>query len=137
MIRSLGFVLHGIERFSAGRNEMIRVYIDSEQGVNLDDCGTVHAPVARALSGHGVNVNLEVSSPGVDRILFTPAQLVAAVGSKVSILSKSKLDGRCRFTGELLSVAEDADAVVLVEGEQYAIPVSDIERAKVLLSENI
>ena len=136
-VQSLGFVLHGVEKFSYGRKRMLRVYIDCERGVNLDDCMAVHAPLAHVMSEHGMDYDLEVSSPGLDRPLFTPSQLAAAVGADVAIRTIHKLHGRRNFTGLLQSVDEDGDAVLEIDNQQHAIAVSDIERAKLVLPENL
>ena len=144
VVQSLGFVLYGIERFNSGRREMLRVYIDRDQderdqgrGVSLDDCAEVHVPLERVLHGNGASLYLEVSSPGMDRLLFTPEQLAAATGSVVTLRTTSKINGRRRFTGKLQSVDANGNAVLLVDGECHAIAVSEIERARLALPEKL
>lgn len=113
------------------------MYIDCEQGVSLDDCVAVHAPLARVMSEHGMDCDLEVSSPGVDRPLFTASQLAAAVGSDVSIRTVRKLHGRRNFTGLLQSVDEDGDVVLEIDQQRHAIAVSDIDRARLALPDKL
>lgn len=72
-VEALGFELVGIE-FIRGRTSTLRIYIDSEDGINVDDCADVSHQVSAVLDVEDpitVAYNLEVSSPGLDRPLFT------------------------------------------------------------------
>ena len=72
-VEALGYELWGVEYLSQGRHSVVRVYIDSENGINVDDCASVSEQVGGVLDVEDPirgEYTLEVSSPGMDRLLF-------------------------------------------------------------------
>jgi ribosome maturation factor RimP len=134
-VQSLGFELWGLEYLSQGRQSVLRLYIESESGVQVDDCARVSEQVGalldveEPLSGDYV---LEVSSPGIDRRLFTLEQCAAFAGEPVEVRLRRPFDGRRRFRGVLRGV-EQEDLVVLVDDHEYLLPFGDIDRAQLQL----
>jgi ribosome maturation factor RimP len=134
-VEALGFELWGIEHLSQGKHSVLRLYIESESGVQVDDCARVSEQVGAVLdveepiSGEYV---LEVSSPGVDRRLFTLEQCAAYVGEPVEVKLRRPFEGRRRFAGVLRGV-EEGDLVVLVDDHEFLLPFGDIDRAQLQL----
>ena len=84
-VEALGYELVGIE-FVRGRTSTLRIYIDSEDGINVDDCADVSHQVSAVLDVEDpitVAYNLEVSSPGLDRPMFTAIRRTRATSSPV------------------------------------------------------
>ena len=123
-ISGLGYELVGIEYLPTGKNSVLRIYIDSEQGILVDDCEIVSRQVSAVLDVEDPirgAYTLEVSSPGLDRPLFTPEQYAAHVGQTVRVQLGRALDGRRKFKGELLEVTEQG--LVLTDGsENHTVP---------------
>ena len=134
-VEALGFELWGLEHHAQGKRSMLRIYIDSERGVDVDDCARVSEQVGALLdveepiSGDYV---LEVSSPGVDRRLFRLEQYPAYVGEELELRLRNPYEGRRKFRGVLRGV-EDGDVVLLVDDHEYLLPFGDIERAQLAL----
>lgn len=124
-VASLGVELIGVEYLPAPGSAVLRLYIDVTEAdasagrmVGIEDCEAVSREVSAQLdvedpiSGH---YTLEVSSPGVDRPLFTAAQFARFVGEEVKVTLKLPQDGRRRLQGRILGV--DGETVrIEVEG---------------------
>lgn len=134
-VEALGFELWGVEHLAQGRHSLLRLYIDAEQGVNVDDCAAVSERISALLdveepiSGEYV---LEVSSPGVDRRLFRLDQYAPYVGEEVDVRLRRAFEGRRKFRGILRGV-EDGDIVLLVDDHEYLLPFGDVEKAQLTL----
>lgn len=134
-VEALGFELWGIELISQGRHSVMRVYIDAEAGVQVDDCARVSAQLSAVLdveepiSGEYL---LEVSSPGVDRRLFRIDQFPTYVGEEIEVRLRRPFEGRRKFKGVLRGI-EDDDVVVLVDEHEYLLPFGDVDRAQLTL----
>lgn len=131
VISAMGYEMLGIEYFTRGHGSLLRIYIDNEAGISVDDCERVSNQVTGILDVndpiHG-SYNLEVSSPGLDRPLFTLEQFRRFKGHRAQVKLRSKLDGRRNFTGEIGAV--EPDRVVLHDrDERYTIPADLIEKA--------
>lgn len=133
-VSSLGYELVELEFAPAGSGGVLRLYIDAAPGITLDDCERVSRQVGVVLesedpiAGH---YTLEVSSPGLDRILRTRAHFERFVGSRVKIQLGAPLDGRRRFTGTLLEV-RDEGVVVDVDGRPTSLGFAQIQRARLV-----
>ncbi|MGB0467394.1 MAG: ribosome maturation factor RimP [Pontibacterium sp.] len=131
---ALGFELWGMEYLSQGRQSTLRIYIDSPEGVDVDGCAKVSHQVSGVLdvedpiTGH---YTLEVSSPGMDRPLFTLEQFAAYAGNQVQVRLRIAFDGRRKFKG-LLNGVEGDDVLVVVDNEEYLLPIEYIDRANVI-----
>lgn len=133
-IEALGFELWGLEYHSQGRRSTLRIYIDSEQGIGVDDCAKVShqlsgiLDVEEPVSGE---YSLEVSSPGMDRPLYSLEQFSRYIGNDVSIRLRSAFEGRRKFIGRLAAV-EGEDVVLRVEDDEFLLPFEQIEKANVV-----
>lgn len=134
-VEALGFELWGLELLTQGKHSMLRLYIESENGVQVDDCARVSNQVGAVLdveepiSGEYI---LEVSSPGVDRRLFALEQYPAYVGEGIKIKLRRAFEGRRKFKGVLRGI-ENEDIVVLVDDHEYLLPFGDIDKAQLTL----
>ena len=134
-VELLGYELVGVELISQGKGgKLLRLYIDHEDGINLDDCVQVSHQVSGVLDVEDPireNYRLEVSSPGLDRPLFELSHFARFIGHKAKIKTHAKIEGRHRFTGILREVQ---DAVILIEdeGTVYRIGFDQIESARLV-----
>jgi len=131
---ALGYQLWGIEMVSQGRHSMLRIYIDAENGIGVDDCANVSRQVSGILDVEDPisgEYTLEVSSPGMDRPLFTLEQYKAFVGHVLQVKLRMPFDGRRRFKG-VLKGFEDEDIVLVVDQEEYLLPIDHIEKANIV-----
>lgn len=132
-IEALGFELWGLEYLSQGRHTILRLYIDSENGVTVDDCAEVSRHVSGVMDVEDPitgEYTLEVSSPGVDRLLFRLDHYLLYVGEWIELRLRTPFDGRRKFKGTLKGI-EGEDVVVQVDDHEFLLPHSAIERAQV------
>ena len=133
-VTGLGYEYVGAEFGQAENGQTLRVYIDRPEGIVLDDCVAVSRQLSAVLDVEDVvqsAYQLEVSSPGVDRPLFSAGHFAASVGETVRVRLLGGVGGRRNFKGTL--VASDASsATVEVDGIDHTLPLADIEQAQVL-----
>ncbi len=134
VVESMDCQLWGLEYFSQGRHSTVRLYIDAPDGVTLEDCTRVSRQVSSVMDVEDPitgEYSLEVSSPGMDRPLYTLAHFATYAGEQVSIKLRSAFEGRRKFTG-LLNGVEDEDVVVVVDDNEYLLPIELIEKANII-----
>jgi len=139
-VEQLGYELADLELRVAGREGVIRVFIDKPEGsgesVGLADCETVSRQVSAVLDvedplpGHYV---LEVSSPGLDRKLTKPAHFRRYVGDDIRVQLRVPLEGRRKFRGRLTAASEETIEVD-VDGQSYELPIATIDTARLVPS---
>ena len=130
-VEALGLELWGIEQLRQGRRVTLRIFIDCLSGVTVDDCERVSRQVSAILDVEDPiqgEYTLEVSSPGIERPLFSLPQYERYIGAEVNVRLRIPVDGRRRFRGVLEQVTMDRIAL-LVDGATVEMPHSDIERA--------
>jgi ribosome maturation factor RimP len=134
-VEMLGYELVGIELTDQGHGKLLRIYIDKEDGINVDDCSSVSHQVSGVLDVEDPirgNYFLEVSSPGIDRPLFYLEHYQKFCGKKVKIKMASPFNGRRKFTGQIVSVEEET--ILLDEdGLDYEIPFNLIDSARLVV----
>ncbi|GLZ88123.1 ribosome maturation factor RimP [Pseudomonas sp. BN414] len=134
VVEALGYQCWGIEFLSQGRHSLLRIYIDHENGILVDDCEKVSRQISGVLDVEDPISNeytLEVSSPGMDRPLFTLEQFAAHAGELVKIKLRSPFEGRRNFQG-LLRGVEEQDVVVLIEDREFLLPIELIDKANII-----
>ncbi len=132
-VEALGFDLWGVEYLSQGRHSVLRIYIDSANGISVDDCAAVSEQVGSVLDVEDPiagEYTLEVSSPGMDRLLFRPEQYPGYVGEVVDVRLRSPYEGRRRYKGVLKGIEGD-DVVIQVDDHEYLLPHSAIKKARI------
>ncbi|WP_110019665.1 ribosome maturation factor RimP [Plasticicumulans acidivorans] len=133
-IEKLGYELVGIEFHPNSYNALLRIYIDSKNGICVDDCQQVSQQVSGLLDvsdpipGH---YTLEVSSPGLDRPLFTAAHFERFKGRQAKIQLGLALDGRRRFSGMIKEV-HDGEIIFQCDGVDLTIAIDRIETARLV-----
>ncbi|WP_269519652.1 ribosome maturation factor RimP [Alteromonas sp. BMJM2] len=133
-VEALGFELVGVEFVRAGKHYILRVFIDHENGISVDNCADVSHQVSAILDVEdpiSTEYNLEVSSPGMDRPLFNEKHYKASVGEVVQVRLSMPMDDRRNFKGEVLS-CEDGMISIEVDGQQFQLAVANIEKGNVV-----
>lgn len=134
VICSLGYELLGIEQLVRGKGTLLRIYIDSETGINLDDCARVSEHVTGILDVNDPikgSYDLEISSPGFDRPLFTLEHFRRFVGQKVRLQLHQKMSGRRKIVGEIIAINDDS-VEISMEGSVYRVAADNIEKARLV-----
>jgi ribosome maturation factor RimP len=133
VVEGLGYECVGIEYQPAGGRTTLCVYIDREEGISVDDCEKVSRQVGAVLDVEDVirgHYTLEVSSPGLDRPLFTPEHYRRFIGSQVHLRLESLLEGRRKIDGLLVDVDAEDTVTVQAEGNEYRVPFDSIARGR-------
>ncbi len=134
VVKALGFELWGQEMVVNGRHKTLRIYIDSDKGVELADCEKVSRQISSVfdveepISGM---YTLEVSSPGLDRPLYNAEQFARYLGHLVQVKLLHSFEGRRNYKGTLSKVENDEVSLV-VDKHEYVLPIETIERAKIV-----
>ena len=132
LLEGLGYELVDLEYAPGRAHAVVRVFIDQPQGVGVDDCERVSHELAALFDVEDpvpTAYTLEVSSPGLDRVLRTPAHFQRFVGERVWVELKIARDGRRRYTGRLETVGPDG-IDLSVDGAIVAVRFSEIGRAR-------
>ncbi len=134
VVESLGFELWGME-YSMHRNTaLLRIYIDRADGVLVEDCARVSRQVSSVMDVEDPisgEYTLEVSSPGMDRPLYTLDHYGQFVGANVKLRLRIAFEGRRKFSG-LLKGVEGDEIVLEIDQEEYLLPFELIEKANVV-----
>lgn len=133
-IQALGLDLWGVELLQQGKYSLLRIYIEREEGVTIEDCEKVSRQVSALMDVEDPiagEYTLEVSSPGMDRPLFCIEHYSQYVGIEVDLKLRRPLDGRRKFKGQIIKVSGDVVGL-LVEGSEYDLEFSDIEKASIV-----
>ena len=134
-VQALGCEVWGLEYRPHGRGRTtLRLYIDSTNGVTIDDCERVSHQVGALLDVEDAiaqSYRLEVSSPGLDRVLFRAEQYQASIGQRVDVQLLVPFDGQRRFQGQLAGV-EGEDVVLRVAEDEYLLPIEQIQRTRIV-----
>jgi len=131
LVEDLDLEYVGVD-YRPGNNGLLRLYIDAEAGVTVDDCSAVSRELSALLDvedplqGH---YTLEVSSPGLERPLFTAAHFQRFAGENIRLVSRVMVSGRRRFRGRL-ECCDGEFVEVSCDGVEYRISLSDIESAR-------
>ncbi|WP_416305171.1 ribosome maturation factor RimP [Neptunicella sp. SCSIO 80796] len=133
-VEALGFELLGVEFVSAGKHSILRIFIDHENGISVDDCADVSRQASAILDVEdpiSTEYNLEVSSPGMERPLFKEAHYQQVVGQVIQVKLMVPMDNRRNFKGKLVSC--DAGTIVVeVDGQNYQLAIANINKGNVV-----
>ncbi len=134
-VQALGYELVGVEHLSQGRHSVVRVFIDSERGITLADCERVSHQISGVLDVEDPirgQYNLEVSSPGLDRPLFTAEHYTRFLGEKVKLRLRLAINGRRKLTGRIHKVENGVITIVDDAEQEFELTVNDIEKANLV-----
>lgn len=129
-----GCELWGVEFLQQGRKPLLRLFIDSADGVTVEHCERVSRLASALLDVEDLvpgAYTLEVSSPGMDRPLFHLAQYHQFIGQPAAIRLKMPYQGRRNFKGWLMAV-EDNEVVLRVDDKEYLLPIESIDKANLI-----
>jgi ribosome maturation factor RimP len=131
-LASHGYELVDVEFVPGAGGGTLRIYIDHPEGIDVDDCADMSHVLSELLDADDPfpgAYQLEVSSPGLDRVLRTPAHFARFVGERVKVELKVARDGRKRYTGLLRRA--DAQSVDLdVDNFSVSVPLAEIGKAR-------
>ena len=138
-VESLGLELLGAEYLPSPGGAVLRLYIDvpaaeTERNVGIEDCEAVSREVSAQLDVEDPisgNYTLEVSSPGIDRPLFTAAQYARFAGQSAKVTLKLPQDGRRRLQGRIDKVEGDS-VVFSIDGQPFEVAFDNIDKAKLV-----
>ncbi len=122
--------LFDLEYQGQGHRGVLRVFIDKEEGVTINDCTVISRELGTLLDVHEVipgSYTLEVSSPGLTRPLKKPSDYVRFKGKAVKIKTIEDIEDKNIFTGKLLDF-KDETVYIETDGTNYLIPYSKIEK---------
>lgn len=129
-VTALGYQLVGVE-LGPG---LLRVYIDHTDGIGVDDCQAVSYQVSGLLDVEDPvpgQYSLEVSSPGLDRPLFTAGDFERFAGQQVSLKLTLPFEGRRKYRGLLVGL-DDEQVIVNAGGQEFSFPLDHIDQAKLV-----
>ena len=133
-VEDLGCELWGIECQRAGRFMTVRLFIDKEGGVTVDDCADVSRQVSAILDVEDPiadKYNLEVSSPGLDRPLFTLPQFERYIGQDIAVHLRIPVIERRKWQGKLERIQKDM-VTLIVDGQEQVLVFGNIQKANVV-----
>ena len=114
-------------------SKLVRVFLDKDGGINLSDCETMSRKIGEELDKTDIfpgGYILEVSSPGIDRVLKKEKDFIRFMGKKARVTVFAPIDGQRNFCGEILSFENNAVTINDVTGKQVAIQLDKIARAR-------
>lgn len=134
-VEALEYELVGVEYLARPQaGHLLRIYIDSADGIGLADCEKVSHQVSGVLEVEDPiqgEYALEVSSPGLDRPLFEKAHFERFVGQVARVKLNAALNGRSNYKGTIIGVDGD-DVVMQVEGEPVRLPFAQLSSARLV-----
>jgi ribosome maturation factor RimP len=132
VVAGMGYELVELQAANGGR--MLRLFIDTAGGVDVEDCAAVSRQLARVLEVEGVDYErLEVSSPGLDRPLRREADFARFAGHKADVRMRTPdPTGRRRFVGVLRGAADGAVDVEVDGKTTVRLALEDLERARLV-----
>lgn len=135
-VNGVGLELLGIEFSPSAGSALLRIYIDAPgRPVGIEDCETASREISAALDVNdpiATQYTLEVSSPGIDRPLFTAAHFAAQLGETVKVALNLPQDGRRRLQGRVRAVTEDGGVVLDVDGREFSVAIGNIDKARLV-----
>jgi ribosome maturation factor RimP len=134
IVEGLGYECVGIDYNPHPKHGLLRVYIDSENGILVDDCSKVSHQISGVLDVEDPiqgNYHLEISSPGADRPFFKVSQFEQFIGSKALVNLFSAINGRRKITGLIEKV--EGDIITLQEeGQIFEVPFNAMSKARLV-----
>ena len=134
-ITSMGYELVGVEFQTGGKGGgLLRIYIDNEAGITADDCQKVSYQVSGVLDvedpipGH---YTLEISSPGLDRMLFRKQDFDRFAGQLIKLRTAYPIEGQRKFKGRLLGL-QGENVVFEQDDMEISLPFDQIEQARLV-----
>lgn len=137
IVEGLGFTLWGVEYRHSQHHALVKVYIDHEDGITVDNCSDVSHQISGILDVEdpiSVAYTLEVSSPGVERPLMRPEHYLKYIGQEIKVRLSWAINERKNFLGKLTQASDD-DITINVDGELFELPLNAVKRANLIYRE--
>lgn len=134
VVTGLDCELWGLEYISQGKYSVLKIYIESDSGIDVDDCAKISRQVSSLLDVEDIlkgEYTLEVSSPGMDRRLFTSEQYEAFKGAKIKLSLRAAYEGKKKYTGLLCGI-ENGDVVLRIGDEEILFPLNEVDKSYVI-----
>ena len=136
IVIDMGYELLGIEYVASGKHSVLRLYIDREEGVGVNDCEAVSRQVSSIMDVEDLisgQYNLEVSSPGFERPLFVIEHYQRFLGHDVRLRTYRPIESKRNFTGSIGSVGETNNTIeLLTELGPITLDIGLIEKANLI-----
>lgn len=117
VLEDMGYELVGVEYISSGKHSILRVFIDTDNGIGIEDCERVSHQLSAIFDVEDPiagQYNLEVSSPGIERPLFHIGHYQRFLGNDISLRMVRPIDGQRKFKGSIGSVSEINHTIELI-----------------------
>ena len=134
VVNGMGYDLIEIEHLPNPKHGILRLYIDKEEGIQLEDCSAVSHQISALIDVEDAvpgKYNLEVSSPGMDRPLRRIEDFQRFAGEEVKLKTSMEIDGRRNYKGKLIGVDDD-QIVIECEDIEVRLPVTAIDKARLV-----
>jgi ribosome maturation factor RimP len=135
VVETLGYDFWGGYYTGQGSHALLRIYIDKPEGITVNDCQRVSRQLSAVLDVEDVISHeyvLEVSSPGLDRPLFTLQQFERFVGSEVRVKVYTPINQQRRFVAKIMKVCGDS-IILKIDNNDIEIAFSEIEKAHLII----
>ena len=131
LAEELGYVLWDVEYVKVGADMYLRITIDSEEGITIEDCEKMHRaidPILDEADPIEEQYYLEVSSPGVERELRTEEHVMACEGWDVEVRLYAPIDGAKTFRGVLLTLGDEGEIRIDANGKELSFPRASVAK---------
>jgi ribosome maturation factor RimP len=133
-VTAMGYELWGYEFHPHMGRSLLRIYIEKDGGITLEDCERVSRQISALLDVEELipgAFDLEISSPGLDRPLFKAQQYQRYIGKEVRIRTRVPINERRNYKGVLKTVSDET-ITVEGDGQVWVLPIADIEKANLV-----
>ena len=134
-VEGLDFELWGYEYRPHSESALLRIFIEKDGGIAVEDCAQVSRQIGAVLDVENiipVAYILEVSSPGMDRVLFSAEQYQDYIGDTLKVRTRTPIEERRNFKGSLVQ-ANETTVTIKVDNQEFDIPFETIDRARLVL----
>ncbi len=132
----LGLDVVDVEMHGEGRHLVVRVLVERDGGVGVEDCARLSEALSRELDLYDLPIGtymLEVASPGLDRALRKQADFIRFSGRTAAVTTYAPVDGQRRFRGRLLGLVDGRVALRLDDGREIRLAPEEIAQAKLVV----
>lgn len=135
IVVDMGYDFIGLEYAPSHQGTLLRIYIDSKAGIKVEDCKEVSYRINNALSVENEltsNYTLEVSSPGLNRKLYSVAQCQEQIGKVIKLSLSDPIEAQRNFKGVLQKIVGEQLLLKLDDGREMMFNFADVNRAQVV-----
>ena len=128
-VTQLGYEMVDLE--VSNRGKLLRLFIDKPEGITIDDCVLISNQVGNVLAvENDIDYDrLEVSSPGLDRVLKKDVDFIRFTGERAQVKTRMPIEGRKNFVGVLRGL-ENGELLIEVEGQVHKVAMTNIDKAR-------